>query len=112
MRGQKAIIKVAVKNPDGGTPTFRERDAVVYGPLALMPNVIFDRSEGRTRNKGWNITHVETGFAVAPNVPSKEDALRVLYLLKDEDWSFRRPADTPEALKPKIRRLVEEAAKQ
>jgi hypothetical protein len=112
MRGQKAVIKVAVSNPDGGPPTFRERDAVVYGPLALMPVVVFDRYEGRSRNDGWNITHVETGFAVAPSIPLKADALRIIYLLKDEDWYFRRPADIPEDLQPKVRHLVEEAAKQ
>ena len=46
---------------------------------------------------------------MAPNIPSKTDALRIIYLLKDEDWSFRRPADIPEALKPKIQHLVDEA---
>lgn len=115
MRGQKAVIKVAVKDPDGGQPTFRERDAVIYGPLALMPNVVFDRHEGRTRTggeAGWNITHVETGFAVAPNVPVKADALRIIYLLKEEDWSFKRPADMPEELKPEVHRLVEEVKQQ
>lgn len=112
MPGQKAVIKVAIKEPDGGPPTFRERDAVLYGPLALMPNVIFDRHKGRSHNEGWNITHVETGFAVAPNVPSKADALRIIYLLKDEEWSFKRPADMPEELKPKVHRLVEEAKQQ
>lgn len=112
MRGQKAVIKIAYGNPDNAPPTYRERDAVVYGPLALMPNVVFDRRLGRSRNEGWNITHVETGFAVVPKIPSKADALRIIYLLKDEDWAFRCPADTPEDLKPKIRHLVEEATKQ
>lgn len=113
MRGQKAVIKVAYTNPGfaSGPPNFRERDAVVYGPLALMPNVIFDRYEGRTRNEGWNITHVETGFAMAPNIPSKADALRIIYLLKDEDWSFQRAGDVPEYLKSKIQHLVEEVTK-
>ncbi len=112
MRGQKAVIKVACSNPDGGPPAFRERDAVVYGPLALMPVVVFDHYEGQTRNEGWNITHVETGFAVFPKVPSKAEALRIIYLLKDENWSFRRPNDVPEDLKPKIQRLVEKAKQQ
>lgn len=112
MRGQKAVIKVAYGNPDDAPPTFRERDATVYGPLALMPDVVFDRHEGRTRNEGWNITHVETGFAVAPNIPSKADALRIIYLLKDEDWSFKRPANIPEELKPKVHHLVKEAKQQ
>jgi hypothetical protein len=112
MRGQKAVIKVAHSNPYGGPPAFREREAVAYGPLALMPQVVFDRHEGRTRNQGWNITHSETGFAVAPNIPSKTDALRIIYLLKDEDWSFRRPADIPEDLKTKVRDRVEETKHQ
>ena len=55
--------------------------------------------------------HVGTGFAVAPNIPSKADALRIIYLLKDDDWSFQRAGDVPEYLKPKIEHLVEESKK-
>ena len=109
MRGQKAVIKVAYGNPDDGVPTYRERDATVYGPLALLPGVVFDRALGRSRHDGWSITHVATGLAISSPVPAKIEALRAIYLLKDEDWSFTRKEELPEALRRRTRRVVEEA---
>lgn len=109
MRGRKAVIKVAYGNPDGGVPTYRERDATVYGPLALMPGVVFDRALGRSRHDGWSITHVATGLAISSSIPKRIEALRAIYLLKDEDWSFARKEELPESLRQRTRRVVEEA---
>lgn len=109
MRGQKAVIKIAYGNPDGGVPTYRERDATVYGPLALMPGVAFDHAMGRSRHDGWNITHVATGLAISSRMPRRIEALRAIYLLKDEDWSFARKEELPESLRQRTRQVVEEA---
>lgn len=109
MRGQKAVIKVAYGNPDDGVPTYRERDATVYGPLALMPGVVFDRALGRSRHDGWNITRVATGLAISSRIPKRIEALRAIYLLKDEDWSFVRKEELPESLRRRTGRVVEEA---
>ena len=109
MRGRKAVIKVAYGNPDDGVPTYRERDATVYGPLALMPGVVFDRALGRSRHDGWSITHVATGLAISSPIPKRIEALRAIYLLKDEDWSFARKEELPDSLRQRTRRVVEEA---
>jgi len=112
MRGEKTIIKVAYGKTDDAPPTFREREATVYGTvyglLALMPALLWDGT--RSRHRGWNITHVPSGLAIAPSIPEKAEALRVIYLLRDEDWSFRHKAQMPEKLRQKTRRLVEEAS--
>jgi len=108
MRGEKTIIKVAYGKTDDAPPTFREREATVYGPLALMLTLLWDGTQ--SRHRGWNITHVPSGLAIAPSIPEKAEALRVIYLLRDEDWSFRHKAQMPEKLRQKTRRLVEEAS--
>ena len=109
MRGRKAVIKVAYGSPDDGVPTYRERDATVYGPFALMPGVVFDRALGRSRHDGWNITHVATGLAISSRIPKRIEALRAIYLLKDEEWSFARKEELPESLRQRTRRVVEDA---
>ena len=85
---------------------YREREATVYGPLALYPTVVFDEYEGRSRHEGWTITHVGTGYAVGPSVPRREEALRLIWLLKDEDWSFTDPARVPPRLRERLRELM------
>lgn len=106
MRGEKALIKVAHTPKGGVLPVYREREARVYGPLALHPKVVFDEYEGRTRHEGWTITHVRTGYAAVPEVRERDEALRLIWLLRDEDWSFDNPSRVPPRLRESLRALL------
>lgn len=107
MRGKKEIVKVAVGRPEDVVPRYHEREATVYGPLALMPTVVWDGWEGR--HEGWTITHVNTGYAIGGSIADRDEALRVIFLLKDDDWSFVHKAHVPEDLREKTLRLLREA---
>jgi hypothetical protein len=102
MRGEKALIKVVHVPRDGALPVYREREARVYGPLALHAKVVFDEWEGRARHEGWTVTHVRTGYAVSPAIRNRDEALRLIWLLKDEDWSSESPSRMP----PRLRALL------
>lgn len=110
MRGSKEVIKVAMGRAEDPVPKYRERDAVVYGPLALMPTVKWDGWEGR--HEGWTITHINTGYAIGPSIPKRADALRAIYLLKDEDWSFRHRNHVPPSLRERALAVLGDAGAQ
>lgn len=106
MRGRKEVIKVAMGRPEDPIPTYRERDAKVYGPLALLPTVKWDGWEGR--HEGWTVTHVNTGYAIGPSIPDRANALRAIYLLKDEDWTFRHPSHAPAGLRDRVIAVIQD----
>jgi hypothetical protein len=106
MRGEKALTKVAHAPRDGVLPMYRDREAHVYGPLALHPKVVFDEYEGRTRHEGWTITHIRTGYAVAPALRTRDEELRLIWLLKAEDGSFDNPPRMPPRLRESLRVLL------
>jgi hypothetical protein len=102
MRGEKALIKVA-HTPQGGVlPVYREREARVYGPLALHERVVFDEWEGQARHDGWTITHVGIGYAAVPEVRKRDEALRLIWLLRDEDWRFDNPSRMPPSVRERL----------
>lgn len=78
MQGEKRTIKVAIGNYED--PVFFEVEAEVFGDLGMRESL-----EARQK---WTVTHVPTGYAIGPRFPEREQALEVVYLLKNHDWAF------------------------
>ncbi|MDP9475414.1 MAG: hypothetical protein M3R38_06945 [Actinomycetota bacterium] len=102
-RGERRVVKVAYDKPGSPIPVYRDEEADVYGPLALLPA---EPVGTETRPEGWVVLHVGTGRSLGPPIPHRAAALRMILRLTGEHWAFSHRAYAPPGLAQKVRGAV------
>lgn len=85
-------------------PEYRDEQAEVFGPLALLPEPPGNPEKGLPH--GWAVLHVGTGRAIGPTLPDRATALRTIRLLENEDWAFAHCVYAPGSLAEKVRSVM------
>ncbi|QIN85486.1 hypothetical protein GBA63_22565 (plasmid) [Rubrobacter tropicus] len=99
-------VKAARRLPRSPVPAYEDREAMVLGPLAVLPEPPDNAARGEPH--GWAVLHVSTGRALGPTLPDREAAIEAARLLANEDWAFAHPAYAAAALAEKVRSVVRE----
>ena len=109
-RGQPRTVKVARPFPRSPVPAYEDRQAEVFGPLAVLPEPPERAARGEPH--GWALLHIGTGRALGPTLPDRPTALEALRLLANEDWAFAHPAYAAPSLAGKVRSVMREVLRE
>ena len=104
--GERRTVKAARDRPGSPVPDYRDEEAEVFGPLAVLPETPEVAACGKPH--GWAVLHVGTGRALGPTLPDRAAATTAVRLLANEDWDFAHPAYAPAALARKVRSVMRE----
>ena len=99
-------MKAARPRPGHRVPDFRDEEAEVFGPLAVLPEPPDNAARGESH--GWAVLHVGTGRALGPTLPDRATAREAVRLLRNERWAFAHPAYAPATLADKVRSVMRE----
>lgn len=86
-----------------------EVDAICIHEFAVFHQSLIEEAFDAVVASGWSVTHVRTGYAAIPNVPSRAKAIDAVERLMamDVDWVFTDPS-TAAHMPPETKRRVRE----